>query len=261
LDQPSAVVTIRIKKIGLKDGASARLPHPRYCNAGEKFSARRPPRRLRRQMTEAQPPGDRVVIKKYANRRLYNTRSSAYVTLEHLSEMVKQGVDFVVYDAKTNEDITRSVLTQIIFDEESRGQNLLPIQFLRQLIRFYGDSMQAFVPGFLELSLDSFSRQQDHLRGQPPGVMGGAVGLGLLEEQVRQNMVMFDRAMKMFTPFAFARPEGPQAQTAPPAPEPPAEAAPAPPPAPEAASDTSLDDLKQRIEEMQREIAKLAAKS
>ena len=100
-------------------------------------------------MTEAQPNGDRVVIKKYANRRLYNTRSSAYVTLEHLSEMVKQGLDFVVYDAKTNEDITRSVLTQIIFDEESRGQNLLPIQFLRQLIRFYGDSMQAFVPSFL----------------------------------------------------------------------------------------------------------------
>src|ERR1700761_4443187 len=90
------------------------------------------------------PSGERVVIKKYANRRLYNTKSSAYVTLEHLSEMVKDGVDFVVYDAKSNEDITRSVLTQIIFDEENRGQNLLPIQFLRQLIRFYGDSMQAF---------------------------------------------------------------------------------------------------------------------
>jgi len=213
-------------------------------------------------MTEAQPSGDRVVIKKYANRRLYNTRSSAYVTLEHLSEMVKQGVDFVVYDAKTNEDITRSVLTQIIFDEESRGQNLLPIQFLRQLIRFYGDSMQAFVPGFLELSLDSFSRQQDHLRGQPPGVMGGAVGLGLLEEQVRQNMVMFDRAMKMFTPFAFARPDEAAAHAA--TGEPPADPAPPPAaaavaPAPEA-PDTSLDDLKQRIEEMQQQIAKLAAK-
>ena len=95
---------------------------------------------------EAAPETERVVIKKYANRRLYNTRSSAYVTLEHLSEMVKEGVDFVVYDAKTNDDITRSVLTQIIFEEESHGQNLLPIQFLRQLIRFYGDSMQKFVP-------------------------------------------------------------------------------------------------------------------
>src|SRR5271156_4164190 len=121
----------------------------------------------------ASPHGDKVVIKKYANRRLYNTDSSAYVTLDHLSEMVKEGVDFVVYDAKTNEDITRSVLTQIIFDEESRGQNLLPIQFLRQLIRFYGDSMQAFVPTFLELSLDSFTHQQERLRSQITGAVGG----------------------------------------------------------------------------------------
>src|SRR6516162_11029618 len=112
------------------------------------------------------PGGERVVIQKYANRRLYNTASSSYVTLEHLSEMVKKGVDFVVYDAKTNEDITRSVLTQIIFEEESRGQNLLPIQFLRQLIRFYGDQMQAFLPSYLELSLDSFIRQQERLRSQ-----------------------------------------------------------------------------------------------
>ena len=95
-----------------------------------------------------------VVIKKYANRRLYNTATSTYVTLEDLSEMVKKGTDFVVFDAKSGEDITRSVLTQIIFEEESKGQNLLPINFLRQLIRFYGDSMQAFVPGFLEFSLE-----------------------------------------------------------------------------------------------------------
>lgn len=198
-------------------------------------------------MSEAEKSGDRVVIKKYANRRLYNTRSSAYVTLEHLSEMVKEGVDFVVYDAKTNEDITRSVLTQIIFDEESRGQNLLPIQFLRQLIRFYGDSMQAFVPSFLEMSLDGFTRQQDHMRGQVAGSLGATPGIGFLEDQVRQNLVMFERAMKMFTPFAFTRPEEP-----PPAPEAkPAEAA---------APDTALDELKQRIEEMQQQIAKLAAK-
>ena len=200
------------------------------------------------------PEADRVVIKKYANRRLYNTRSSAYVTLEHLSEMVKEGVDFVVYDAKTNEDITRSVLTQIIFDEESRGQNLLPIQFLRQLIRFYGDSMQAFVPSFLEMSLDSFTRQQERMRGQVAGAIGVAPGLGYLEDQVRQNLVLFDRAMKMFSPFAFARAED-AAQTA-------AEPAPPAPSGGEAAkpTDNSLDELKQRIEEMQQQIAKLAAK-
>src|SRR3954463_7220996 len=110
--------------------------------------------------------GEKVVIKKYANRRLYNTASSSYVTLEHLSEMVKQGVDFVVYDAKTNDDITRSVLTQIIFEEESQGQSLLPIQFLRQLISFYGNSMQAFLPSYLELSLASFTQQQERMRSQ-----------------------------------------------------------------------------------------------
>ena len=157
----------------------------------------------------------RVVIKKYANRRLYNTASSSYVTLEHLSEMVKEGVDFVVFDAKTNEDITRSVLTQIIFDEESRGQNLLPIQFLRQLIGFYGNSMQAFLPSYLELSLDSFTRQQERMRTQmgaiAPGLaqglapnlgagLGTAAGPQFLEDQVKQNLAMFDRAMKMFSP-------------------------------------------------------------
>ena len=205
-------------------------------------------------MAEGETSSDRVVIKKYANRRLYNTKSSAYVTLEHLADMVKQGVDFVVYDAKTNEDITRSVLTQIIFDEESRGQNLLPIQFLRQLIRFYGDSMQAFVPSFLELSLDGFTRQQEHMRGQMGSGIGVAPGMGFMEEQVRQNLALFDRAMKMFTPFAFARPDQVPAPAA-------APAAPSAEPAPtEPAADTALDDLKRRIEDMQAQIAKLAAK-
>jgi polyhydroxyalkanoate synthesis repressor PhaR len=193
---------------------------------------------------------DRVVIKKYANRRLYNTKSSTYVTLEHLSEMVKEGVDFVVYDAKTNEDITRSVLTQIIFDEESRGPNLLPIQFLRQLIRFYGDSMQSFVPSFLELSLDGFARQHEGLRRNVAGSIGVPPGLGFMEEQVRQNLAMFDRAMKMFTPFAFARPEDAALPAA--TPEESAKAAPA--------ADTSLEELKRRIEEVQAQIAKLATK-
>jgi len=203
-------------------------------------------------MAEAEQPGantngEKVVIKKYANRRLYNTRSSAYVTLEHLSEMVKEGVDFVVYDAKTNEDITRSVLTQIIFDEESRGASLLPIQFLRQLIRFYGDSMQAFVPSYLELSLNGFTQQQERMRSQVAGALGAAPGIGFLEEQVRQNLVLFDRAMKMFSPFAFAKPEDEPAVATNGA-------------APKAESDTSLDELKHRIEEMQAQIAKLASK-
>src|SRR4249920_2380863 len=114
-------------------------------------------------MTKTAEP---ITIKKYANRRLYNTGTSTYVTLEDLAEMVKKGTDFVVFDAKTGEEITRSVLTQIIFEEESKGQNLLPIKFLRQLIRFYGDSMQAFVPGFLEFSLESLTREQDKFRQQ-----------------------------------------------------------------------------------------------
>jgi polyhydroxyalkanoate synthesis repressor PhaR len=195
-------------------------------------------------------PGDeRVVIKKYANRRLYNTASSSYVTLEHLSEMVKKGVDFVVYDAKTNEDITRTVLTQIIFEEESQGQSLLPIQFLRQLIGFYGNSMQSFLPSYLEMSLGAFAQQQERLQKQFSGV-GHAAGIGAFDDQIRQNLALFDRAMKMFTPFAFAQP--------------PAEAAPATkpeaaPPAPPA--DDALNDLKKRMEEMQAQIEKLASKS
>jgi polyhydroxyalkanoate synthesis repressor PhaR len=201
------------------------------------------------EQSSASPEAERVVIKKYANRRLYNTKSSAYVTLENLSEMVKEGVDFVVYDAKTNEDITRSVLTQIIFDEENRGQNLLPIQFLRQLIRLYGDSMQAFVPSYLELSLDSFTRQHGRMRDQFAGAIGVAPGIGFMEDQVRQNLAIFDRAMKMFTPLAFVRPEDTAKAAA---------AAPAEPAKP--AGDPQLDDLKRRIEEMQTQIAKLASK-
>jgi polyhydroxyalkanoate synthesis repressor PhaR len=197
--------------------------------------------------------GQRVIIKKYANRRLYNTASSSYVTLEHLSEMVKEGVDFVVYDAKTNDDITRSVLTQIIFEEENRGggQNLLPIQFLRQLIGFYGNSMQAFLPSYLEMSLESFTKQQERLRGQLSNLAPGKMpGIGVYEEQIRQNMALFDRAMKMFSPFAYVRPED--------APAPPPEPAPAPPPA--APSDDSLADLKRQLAAMQEQIAKLATK-
>src|SRR3954462_13672308 len=142
-----------------------------------------------------------VTIKKYANRRLYNTGTSTYVTLEDLASMVKSGEDFVVYDAKSNEDITRSVLAQIIFEQENKeGQNLLPINFLRQLIRFYGDSMQTLVPRYLEVSLESLTREQDKFRQQIAQAFGGTP-FGALEEQVRRNMEMFERAFAMFAPF------------------------------------------------------------
>ncbi len=194
--------------------------------------------------------GDRVVIQKYANRRLYNKATSTYITLDDLSTMVKEGVDFVVYDAKTGEDITRKVLTQIIFEEESRGQNLLPIQFLRQLIRFYGDQMQAFLPSYLELSLDSFIRQQERLRSQftvitPPGIAG-------YEEQIRQNLALFDRAMKMFTPFAYRPEDAPAA----PAAAKPAESGEAP-----KGDAESLAELRRQMEAMQQQLAALANKS
>ncbi|MFL9826201.1 polyhydroxyalkanoate synthesis repressor PhaR [Rhodoplanes sp. SY1] len=154
-----------------------------------------------------------VIIKKYANRRLYNTGTSTYVTLEDLAAMLKSGEDFVVYDAKTGEDITRSVLTQIIFEQEGKqGQNLLPIAFLRQLIRFYGDSMQMLVPRYLESSLDMFSREQSKFRDQMTQTWGVG-GFGTVEEQVRRNMEMFQRAFTMFTPFA-RRSEGGEAEPA-----------------------------------------------
>ncbi|MBR7621676.1 polyhydroxyalkanoate synthesis repressor PhaR [Phenylobacterium sp. 20VBR1] len=192
---------------------------------------------------------DRVVIKKYANRRLYNTASSSYVTLEHLSDMVKQGVHFVVYDAKSNEDITRSVLTQIIVEEEGReGQNLLPIQFLRQLIGFYGNSMQAFLPSYLELSLSTFAEQQERMRTQF-STLGHGAGIGVYDDQIRQNLALFDRAMKMFSPFAYTRTEEPMA------------AGRAPEPAPAPAADPALDEMKRRMEEMQAQIEKLISKT
>jgi len=141
-----------------------------------------------------------ITIKKYANRRLYNTATSSYVTLDYLAEMVKGGQDFVVYDAKTGDDITRSVLTQIIFEEENKGQNLLPIQFLRQLIQFYGDNLQSFVPSYLEMSMDAFTKNQEKFREQLQGAFGGAPGFAMFEENARRNIAMFEQAMQMFSP-------------------------------------------------------------
>jgi polyhydroxyalkanoate synthesis repressor PhaR len=144
-----------------------------------------------------------VVIKKYANRRLYNTQTSTYVTLDHLAHMVKEGTEFEVRDARTGEDITRSVLTQIIFEEEAKGQSLLPIKFLRQLIRFYGDSLQSFVPGYLDMSMDGFTKNQEAMRTRLAEAFGGSTHV--IENMTRQNMAMFERAMQMFSPFVPAR--------------------------------------------------------
>ncbi len=142
-----------------------------------------------------------VTIKKYANRRLYNTATSSYVTLDHLAKMVKDGTDFVVFDAKTGEDITRSVLTHIIVEEESKGQHLLPISFLRHLISFYGDSLQAVVPNYLEHSMQAFAHNQEQMRRAVQDAFGGLTPFGKFEEMGKQNMTLFENAMKMFTPF------------------------------------------------------------
>jgi len=142
-----------------------------------------------------------ITIKKYANRRLYNTATSSYVTLDHLSQMVKDGTDFVVYDAKTGDDITRSVLTHIIVEEESKGENLLPIDFLRHLISFYGDSLQTLVPRYLDYSMNSFARNQEQMRHYLKDTLHGMNPFSQFEEMGKQNMAMFENAMKMFTPF------------------------------------------------------------
>jgi polyhydroxyalkanoate synthesis repressor PhaR len=181
-----------------------------------------------------------VAIKKYANRRLYNTGTSTYVTLEDLATMVKKGEDFTVSDAKTGEDITRSVLTQIIFEQENKegAETLLPINFLRQLIGFYGGSMQKFVPSYLEISLESFTREQEKIRQQITQAFGATPFGPLVEDQVRRNMDMFKQAFSMFTPFA-RHGENPGEAEAP------------------ASSGNDLDELKRQLSEMQKKIDKL----
>ncbi|HEY3779113.1 MAG TPA: polyhydroxyalkanoate synthesis repressor PhaR [Rhizomicrobium sp.] len=197
-------------------------------------------------MTDTKPDTpDPVVIKKYANRRLYNTRTSSYVTLDHLCEMVKEGTEFEVRDARTGDDITRSVLTQIIFEEEAKGQNLLPIRFLRQLIRFYGDSLQALVPGYLDLSMESFARQQEDMRHRMAEAFGG--GSQAFEAVARQNLALFEKTMRMFSPFGATPPE-PE-----PAPRPGNGTAAGKP-----ASADEVNELKGEIEQMRRQLAELA---
>lgn len=187
-----------------------------------------------------------TVIKKYANRRLYHTGTSTYVTLEDLAGMVRKGEDFVVYDAKSGEEITRSVLAQIIFEQENKeGPNLLPVTVLRQLIRFYGDSMQALVPSYLEFSMNNLSQEQQKLRDQ----MAQAFGSGAfqaMEEQVRKNMGFFTEAMRMFSPFPQSLPGAPETKSAPKV---------------EKGEETNdLDNLKQQMADMQAKLDKLASK-
>jgi polyhydroxyalkanoate synthesis repressor PhaR len=199
-----------------------------------------------------------VTIKKYANRRLYNTGTSTYVTLEDLASMVKAGDDFVVYDAKTGEDITRSVLAQIIFEQENKeGQNLLPINFLRQLIRFYGDSMQMLVPRYLEVSIESLTREQEKFRQQMSQAFGGTP-FGALEEQARRNMEMFERAFAMFAPFGRRGGQG----TAPGSGQAGMEADKSAQPAQSTGGNggDEIDDLKRQMEEMQKRLDRLSQK-
>jgi polyhydroxyalkanoate synthesis repressor PhaR len=155
-----------------------------------------------------------ITIKKYANRRLYNTATSSYVTLDHLCQMVKDGEDFVVYDAKTREDITRSVLTQIIVEEENKGQNLLPIGFLRKLISYYGDNLQMVVPRYLDHAMNTFAENQDQTRSRMQEALGGVFPFGQFEDMSKQNMAMFERAMNAFTsptsPDRGSRPAPPE---------------------------------------------------
>lgn len=147
-----------------------------------------------------------AVVKKYANRRLYNTATSSYVTLDDLSKMVRLGQEFVVYDAKTGEDLTRSVLTQIILEEDSKGRNLLPISFLRQLISFYDDNLRAFLPRYLELSMENFARNQEQIRRYIEGTFGPFFPVGPFEDMAKQNMALFQRAANMFNPLPGAEP-------------------------------------------------------
>lgn len=206
-----------------------------------------------------------VTIKKYANRRLYNTGTSAYVTLEDLASMVKRGEDFLVFDAKSGEDITRSVLAQIIFEQEGKGgQSLLPIAFLRQLIRFYGDSMQMMVPSYLEFSLDKLTKEKGGFRDQCAAAFGGnplasatRPMFGQIEEQTRQNMAMFRKALSMFPSFT-----GPAAPAVPTEPAP-AMSTPVPdsPPAPRPPQTREeFDEMKRQLEELQRRIEGMAPK-
>lgn len=195
--------------------------------------------------------GEPTVIKKYANRRLYDTGRSSYVTLDDLCEMIRDGYDFVVYDAKSGEDITRSVLAQIMAEKESKedGENLLPVSFMRKLIGFYGDSVQGLVPSYLENTLDLFVKNQERMREQISksfegmSNMNGMFKVPGMEELNRQNLAMIERTMKMFTPFGMPGMAGGDKSSS----------------AAESSKEQKIRELKQNIAEMQKELNKMAA--
>ena len=196
-------------------------------------------------MTNGQETGKPAVrIKKYANRRLYNTATSSYVTLDYLAQMVREGQDFTVEDAKTGEDITRSVLTQIIVEEESKGQTMLPINFLRQLISLYGDNLQFLVPRYLEQSMEAFGRNQEQMRTYMKESFGGMFPFDRFQEMSKQNIAFFEQAMRMWSPFR-PQPGGaaPEAATPAPRPEP---------------KGNELDDLKSQMQALQKQLETLA---
>jgi len=202
----------------------------------------------------SEPAGKPITIKKYANRRLYNTVTSSYVTLDRLCQMVKDGVEFQVFDAKTGKEITRAVLTQILVEEEAKGQNLLPISFLRQVIRFYDDSLQAFLPRYLEISMDNFTRNQQQMRGAVKEAFGGLFPFNQFEEMGRQNLAMIQNAFNTFGPNGPAEgaTNGAQAE--------PSEMPGAGETPREAVADDDIEDLKTRLDAMQRRLDEIARK-
>ncbi len=194
-----------------------------------------------------------ITIKKYANRRLYNTQTSSYVTLDYLAQMVKEGTDFVVYDAKSGEDITRQILTHIIVEEEGKGQNLLPISFLRHLISFYGDSLESVVPNYLENSMQAFAQNQEQMRDYMQNTLGDLNPMNQIEEMGKKNVAMFEETMKMFMPF-FPGTDGKNKNKDNSAPSSPG---PAPEPEDDSESGDQLDELRGQLEQMQQQIDKL----
>jgi polyhydroxyalkanoate synthesis repressor PhaR len=189
---------------------------------------------------------EKIVIKKYANRRLYDTSTSAYVTLEHLSALVREGKEFIVQDAKTGEDLTRAVLAQIIFEQENRKDGVLPVSFLRQLIQFYGENFQSMLPAYLEMSMKSFAQQQEKWRDYMQSALGSEERAKAFDEQVRKNMAVFEETMKFFAPFA------------PPAPK--AEDGAGKPAGPPTGFD-AIRALQQQMLDMQKQLAQLATGS
>ena len=189
-----------------------------------------------------------AVVKKYANRRLYNTASSSYVTLDDLSKMVRDGENFVVFDAKTGEDLTRSILTQIIMEEDNKGRNLLPTNFLRQLIRYYDDSLRAFLPRYLEMSMENFSSNQDQIRHYIEGTFGRFFPINQFEDMARQNIALFQQAATMFNPAAGGSGETSERSDSPNGTASPSE---------ESDPEQEIQALNKKIESLQAELSKL----